>query len=1056
MVKARYFSGNSLSGTVSVTQGRILFNQRIEPIDFEGNVDFNVAFRKGSFNSRPLYISDTITLIDTAELTGITANTLAINEGDFVTFTVATSGVESSNIKLYYSTLGNVVYNDFVGGNIGSFYLVNGSGTIPLQLNADLSTNIESDEQFQLQIRKDSTTGTVLGTSANVVIVKDTSNSVGVTSTTISSNLLYETESTIITIDTVNALGNAGGTLYYTITGNADIYTGQSGSIVVNDNTANLELVADASVLPGQTRQFAVEFRKGSTSGEVLYTTDTIRVNHFGGEIAADIDYGGAVSITYDEENDYLTAVYTSTGPITVNSLSPTPSFNSIDYLVVGGGGGGGAGNGGGGGAGGLLTGSLELTSPAIGPSTVTIGGGGAGSAQNPQSRGFNGNGSTLFGISTDGGGGGGGSGTPGAARPGASGGGGSVVSYAAGASGTPGQGFPGGNGTPTSGGNGGGTGGGGGAGGAGSSTGSTSVGGPGGVGLAIPWMPASYGTDNTNNNVPTTLPRYFAGGGGGGGYPGGASPGQGGAGGGGNGGRPDAPGSVKGPIVSTGGGGAGQQMGNRASPAGAGGIIGIRQKYSNAWVAYANVVSKISFVTGVTAAANTYFGDQTVTLQVTAANVVSNETLYYSVNNASNSQVVGGNTGSFIITSNNYVEVPVTLNISGTSNITMQVRRNSGTGALLGESENVAIAERPISGGTIVETDTEIIHVFTTSGTLTTASSLSAPIVANVMLVGGGGSGGPAGQSRMAGGGGGAGGVRFANVELFAGNTFALVVGAGLRKFYHTVANLVYDGTGLTHVSGDLTSFDAPAGYIKGQSDVVANVNIRVFGGGRGGGFIAAPSAGGGYLNSTEGAGGGGGGGGYNPPSQYNVGRNGGKLSYSEPTPPTSYGRADAALYEDLVPFANYGFNSYTYNAPNPYAGGQPGGNAYQTPSGNGGGGGGYLTGGGVGSPTLGGVGGDGIGVAGLPAAYGGPGPDPSLRYFGGGGAGGSESPIALSNGGLGGGGNGGWKNDRTGSNGGVNTGGGGGGGGRTTTLTGTETGGAGGSGIIIVRYPK
>lgn len=116
-----------------------------------------------------------------------------------------------------------------------------------------------------------------------------------------------------------------------------------------------------------------------------------------------------------------------------------------------------------------------------------------------------------------------------------------------------------------------------------------------------------------------------------------------------------------------------------------------------------------------------------------------------------------------------------------------MQVRRNSGAGALLGESENVTIAERPIIGGTLVIDETYTTHVFTTSGNLVVSSSLTSPIQANVLIVGGGGGtfetfpGTPvAAFFQRIGGGLGAGGFLEKEVTLDTSNSYSIIVGAG------------------------------------------------------------------------------------------------------------------------------------------------------------------------------------------------------------------------------------------------------------------------------------
>lgn len=774
MIKARYFSSNSLTGTVNVAQGQIIFNQTVEPIDFEGNVDFNVAFRRGSFNSKPLYISDTITLIDTAQLTGITANTLTINEGDLVTFSVTTSGVESSNLKLYYSTAGNIVYNDFVGGNVGSFYLVNGSGSITLQLDEDLSTVIESDEQFQLQIRKDSTTGTVLGTSSNVIIVKDTSNSVGVTSTTISSNVLFETESTTITIDAVNALGNAGGTLYYTITGNADIYTGQSGSVVVNDNTANLELITEASVLGGQTREFAVQFRKDSTSGDILYTTDPVYVR----DAIISIEATGGSKTTSGE--------YTTHSYNTSSSLNITRA-GEANVLVVGGGGGGGSSNPtgwqtGGGGAGGVVY-ATNYTLP-TGSYTITIGSGGAGDN--------NGSNTTLSSPSVYliglGGGRGGNGGFGG--YPGGSGGGGAhnnggfglaLQANFSGDSGVYGYGNPG-----AGGGNGFG-GGGGGASGVGVSNG------PGGNGLPVVMLTEGLTT-------------YYGGGGGGSGTAGGL-------GGGGTG-----PGPAGSGVVNSGGGGgsSGYGPGNPGGPGGSG-VVLIKYRTGSVFT------PKISYITEVTPNVN-ILKDTSFGIAVSTVNAANNETFYwYTTGELNNNVFLEGNTGSFAVYSNTAV-IPLTANsnyltsnITGTFNIR---RRANATYSLFSRFLSVNVNPVPYitaSGGTELTEGGYKYHVFTSTANLIVSAISTEGDDRNTidyLVVAGGGGGGKA-----HGAGGGAGGLLSANLILSPSNVGETVVTVG--------------GGGSGASGGNQPNTGRPGS--RGSNSIISLFGLNSFGGGAG-----------------------------------------------------------------------------------------------------------------------------------------------------------------------------------------------------------------------------
>lgn len=226
----------------------------------------------GEANGMTAYVSSRL-----GEVYNISANTTTVNEGDLIEFTVSTLNVTSGTVR-YYRTTGNVTTSDFVGGNTGSFTIVDNSASFIVKAAEDSSPGSEGEEVFQMQILSGSTSGPVLKTSDDVVLIKDTSNSAGVGSLTVSSNLIYESEAIVLTVNALNAEGNNAATFYYTITGNADIYSSTSGAIIINDNTANLEIITEASVPSDEVRSFAIQVRAGSVSGTILDTSDNIYV----------------------------------------------------------------------------------------------------------------------------------------------------------------------------------------------------------------------------------------------------------------------------------------------------------------------------------------------------------------------------------------------------------------------------------------------------------------------------------------------------------------------------------------------------------------------------------------------------------------------------------------------------------------------------------------------------------------------------------------------------------------------------------------------------------
>ena len=106
---------------------------------------------------------------------GISSSTSSVNEGSPVTFTVTTLNVPNGT-TLYWTTnavSGTVNASDFSDSTTsGSFTITSGSGTVTRTLANDATT--EGSESFQLQIRTDSTSGTIVATSSTVTI-NDTS-----------------------------------------------------------------------------------------------------------------------------------------------------------------------------------------------------------------------------------------------------------------------------------------------------------------------------------------------------------------------------------------------------------------------------------------------------------------------------------------------------------------------------------------------------------------------------------------------------------------------------------------------------------------------------------------------------------------------------------------------------------------------------------------------------------------------------------------------------------------------------------------------------------------
>lgn len=184
-MEAADFSNNSLTGSFNVvstgaTTGVATVTRTIaNDILTEGSESFTFVVRTDSTSGTVVATSPSITVVDTIPTYSVIPSTTSINEGSSITFTVTTSVVPNATV-LYWTVLevsGTVSSADFSDAALsGSFTINNNTGSITRTITADRST--ESLEAFKLEVRRTSTSGTVVATS-DTVYINDTSLNVG-------------------------------------------------------------------------------------------------------------------------------------------------------------------------------------------------------------------------------------------------------------------------------------------------------------------------------------------------------------------------------------------------------------------------------------------------------------------------------------------------------------------------------------------------------------------------------------------------------------------------------------------------------------------------------------------------------------------------------------------------------------------------------------------------------------------------------------------------------------------------------------------------------------
>ena len=320
-----YWTTQQISGTVNasdftddVTSGSFTINNNSGSVvrtlrnDFtiEGTEQFRLQIRTESISGTLRATSSTVTINDTSVPTyAVAPNVTSVNEGSSVTFTVTTQGV-ANGTTLFWSTQqvsGTVNASDFTDALLsGSFTINSGTGTVVRNISNDKLT--EGTESFALQIRTESTSGTLRATSSTVTI-SDTS----ITSYTIIPNVTSVNEGSSVTFTVTTDVAPNGTTLYWTteaVSGtitNGDFVDGVSvGSLSINNNTGSIVRTIRVDGLTEGTESFRLQLRTGSTSGTIVATSATVTINDVLATIVASttsVNEGGSVTFTVTTTN---------------------------------------------------------------------------------------------------------------------------------------------------------------------------------------------------------------------------------------------------------------------------------------------------------------------------------------------------------------------------------------------------------------------------------------------------------------------------------------------------------------------------------------------------------------------------------------------------------------------------------------------------------------------------------------------------------------------------------------------------------------------------------
>lgn len=132
----------------------------------EGTETLTASISFGGFAS---WGSATLNITDSSLSPSITISpsTTNVTEGNNVVFTISDSNSGTGTLYWTITTAGGASAADFSQGLSGSFSLTSGSGSITISPVANDGTE---NETFTLQVRRDSTSGTILQTSSTITI----------------------------------------------------------------------------------------------------------------------------------------------------------------------------------------------------------------------------------------------------------------------------------------------------------------------------------------------------------------------------------------------------------------------------------------------------------------------------------------------------------------------------------------------------------------------------------------------------------------------------------------------------------------------------------------------------------------------------------------------------------------------------------------------------------------------------------------------------------------------------------------------------------------------
>ena len=205
----------------------------------------------------------------------ITPSASSMNEGASLTFNVTTTNVTDATI-LYWTILDTTTNSADFSATSGSFSISTNTGSFSVTTTNDATT--EGSQTFRVQLRTDSTSGTVVATSSTVTIAD--SSLTPTYSVSPSASSVQEGSTITFNVTTTNVPN--GTTLYWTNSGssNATDFSGSvnSGSLTISSNSGSVVMTTNSDETTEGTETIIFQLRTDSTGGTIVATSSTVNL----------------------------------------------------------------------------------------------------------------------------------------------------------------------------------------------------------------------------------------------------------------------------------------------------------------------------------------------------------------------------------------------------------------------------------------------------------------------------------------------------------------------------------------------------------------------------------------------------------------------------------------------------------------------------------------------------------------------------------------------------------------------------------------------------------